>query len=311
MIDFRYHIVSIAAVFLALALGLVLGSTSGFQNNAISDLDSKISNLRSTNNGLRDSLDRERNRVRKDDDLVAALTPALIAGSLDGEHVVVVSAPGSSGSIRDALEETIRVAGGKVAGEVELQASFFAADSAAVLAGLVDRLAPAVPAEGSALERASAALAGALVVDDKSRAGEQLSSNGTSLLAGFSEAKLVKVSDELRRASLVVVVAAAPQEKPDAAVTGLVTVALALDEEGRGCVVVGDEGLGALNTGSIHALRTDSAALGEVSSVDDGTTAAGRLRTIRALVAERLGQAGQYGIGDGADDVIATPSPAP
>ena len=311
MIDFRYHIVSIAAVFLALALGLVLGSTSGFQNNAISDLDSKISNLRSTNNGLRDSLDRERTLVKRDDQLLAAVTPALVAGALDGEQVLVVSAPDASGSIRDGLEQAITTAGGKVAAELSLQSDFFAQDSAAVLAGLVDRLAPNIPAEGSALERASAALAAALLVDDKSRGGEDLTSSGTSVVAGFREANLIKISDQVRRASLVVVVAAAPKDKPDSSVVGLVPVAMAFDEAGRGCVLVGDEGLGAPSTGSIHALRTDSAALDEVSSVDDGTTAAGRLRTIRALVAERLGQVGQYGVGDGADDIIATPSPAP
>lgn len=311
MIDFRYHIVSIAAVFLALALGLVLGSTSGFQNTAISDLDSQISKLRGTNNGLRDSLDHERNRTKKDDELVALITPELVAGTLSGEHLLVVSAPDASGSLRDGVEETIAQAGGEIAGEITLEPALFDPDNSAVLAGLVDRLAPGISAEGSALERASEALAAALVVDDASRAGDAVSSSGTSLLAGFREAKLIKVSDSIRRASLVVVIAAAPQEKPEPAAAGLVDVALALDEEGRGCVVVGDEGVGALRGGSIHALRDNSLAMTEVSGVDDGGTAAGRLRTIRALLAERLGRVGQYGVGDGADEVVATPSPAP
>lgn len=311
MIDFRYHIVSIAAVFLALALGLVLGSTSGFQSSAISDLDSKYSKLRGTNNSLRDSLDRERRLLSKNDQLVAAVTPALVAGSLAGEQVLVVSAPDASGSLRDGVEKTIALAGGKVAGEVSLASALFDQDSAAVLAGLVDRLAPDVPAEGSALARASAALAGALVVGDASRAGVDLSSSATSVIAGFRAANLIAVSDQIARASLVVVIAAAPKDKPDASAVGLVQVALALARDSRGCVLVGDEGIGALSTGSIHALRADNVASNEVSTVDDGSTAAGRLRAIEALVAERRGVVGHYGVGDGADEVVATPSPAP
>jgi hypothetical protein len=46
VIDFRYHLVSIVAVFLALAIGIVLGSTE-LQGPAFSLLDKTTSKLQS------------------------------------------------------------------------------------------------------------------------------------------------------------------------------------------------------------------------------------------------------------------------
>ncbi|MDX6224809.1 MAG: hypothetical protein QOE64_1185 [Frankiales bacterium] len=311
MIDFRYHIVSIAAVFLALALGLVLGSTSGFQNNAIGDLDKHISQLRKQSNDLRSVVDREQGLLKKGDELVTVLTPSLIKDALEGEHVAVVSAPGANGSLRDAAEEAVTAAGGTIASEVSLSADFFTQDNVAVLAGLVDRLAPSVPTEGSALDRAAKALSDALLVSDKSRTGNQLGSSDTALVAGFREAKLVSVSDNPVRASLVVFVAAPPQDKADPDLEGEVRVAAALDEAGRGSVVVGAEQAGAPAHGLVRAVRATGEVAAVVSTVDDAATPAGRLRLVRALSAERTGLAGQYGTGDGAQAVIATPTPSP
>lgn len=311
MIDFRYHIVSIAAVFLALALGLVLGSTAGFQNNAISDLDSKITKFRSANNDLRTTIDRDRSLLRRGDDLVTAITPELIDGALKDESVAMVTVPGASGSLRESAEKVLTGAGATIASEVTVSEGFFDANNAAVLAGLVDRLAPEVPADGTAVERASRALAEAIAAHESARAGAQISAADTALLAGFREAKLVDISDNPVRASLVVIVAAPPQASADPRLAGEVTLSTALDVADHGSVVVGDEQQGDPGKGLVHAVRSDDTASASVSTVDDGFTAAGRLRIVRALVAERLGITGHYGTGPGAKSVIATPTPAP
>ena len=311
MIDFRYHIVSIAAVFLALALGLVLGSTSGFQNKAISDLDRNISKLRNTNNGLRDSVDRERGLVRKGDELITVLLPELVSGTLKGEQVAVVSAPGSSGSVRDAAEETLTTAGATIASEVDLSDAFFTSDNAAVLAGLVDRLAPSAPTDGPALDRAAAALGEALLADTRAAAGSELGSSATALVAGFEAAKLLKVSDNPLRADLVVLVAAPPRDSATPQLNGLVTVVRVLDEHDRGTVVIGQESPGTPSNGLVHSLRADKTTADSVSSVDDADTPAGDLRLVRALQAELLGVVGHYGTGDGAQAVVATATPSP
>ena len=51
MIDFRYHVVSIVAVFLALTVGLVIGS-SYLSKVAYDELNNQLSSLRSQNQAL-------------------------------------------------------------------------------------------------------------------------------------------------------------------------------------------------------------------------------------------------------------------
>ena len=53
MIDFRYHLVSIIAVFFALAAGIVLGAGT-FDEAADQALTSQVSDLRDRNQDLQD-----------------------------------------------------------------------------------------------------------------------------------------------------------------------------------------------------------------------------------------------------------------
>ncbi|BDZ58322.1 hypothetical protein GCM10025872_19790 [Barrientosiimonas endolithica] len=50
MIDFRYHLVSIVAVFLALATGLVIGATS-LQDQVAGTLQGQVTQLRGEKQG--------------------------------------------------------------------------------------------------------------------------------------------------------------------------------------------------------------------------------------------------------------------
>ena len=65
MIDFRYHLVSIVAVFLALAIGIVIGSTSVLKGAVLSGLQktsaaekSRIDSLYAQNGQLKQQLQR-------------------------------------------------------------------------------------------------------------------------------------------------------------------------------------------------------------------------------------------------------------
>ena len=93
MIDFRYHLVSIVAVFLALAIGIVLGSTE-LRGAALSALDR-------TSNALSQKLDAANNEnsalqqeVSGDQAFAQAAEPVLLSHLLDGKRAVVITAPG-------------------------------------------------------------------------------------------------------------------------------------------------------------------------------------------------------------------------
>jgi hypothetical protein len=97
MINFRFHIVSLTAVLLALGIGLVLGTT--FLDDALEEA------LKDQLSGLEESLDRARVRngelqgeldrfSDESDDLQDQLGERLYQGQLDGDAVLVVSTRG-------------------------------------------------------------------------------------------------------------------------------------------------------------------------------------------------------------------------
>src|SRR5436190_15229234 len=190
MVNFRYHLVSIIAVFLALALGIVLGSYT-INPIVVNNLRSQVKSLRSDKSDLRSRVLQLDSQVKKDTGLVTGLTPQLIGGQLDHQRVVIVRAPGASSSIADDVNEAVTSAGGKVSARVDIEGDWLDPTEVAVLDDLAGRLAEpgtTLPT-GTAYERAATVLAHALV------GGRRLSPAERTALAGFAEAKLVSVSD--------------------------------------------------------------------------------------------------------------------
>ena len=75
MIDFRYHIVSLISVFLALAVGIALGA--GPLKDTIGDtLTGQVKVLRAEKDGLRSSLDASNAELSDANAYVAAAAPA-------------------------------------------------------------------------------------------------------------------------------------------------------------------------------------------------------------------------------------------
>lgn len=119
MINFRFHIVSLTAVLLALGVGLVLGTT--FLD------DATVNQLRSQLDGLEADLDRAQAR---NDELSARLDTfedeaaqldeqlgeRLYGGQLDGDPVLVVSTRGVDGEWTDAVLTALGQADADVVG---------------------------------------------------------------------------------------------------------------------------------------------------------------------------------------------------
>lgn len=92
MIDFRYHLVSIISVFLALAVGIVLGA--GPLKQPIGDsLQSQVDSLRADRDDLRDKLDSANGSIDKLNTYITESAPALLTETLKGTKVTLVSTP--------------------------------------------------------------------------------------------------------------------------------------------------------------------------------------------------------------------------
>lgn len=316
MIDFRYHVVSIVAVFLALATGIVLGSTV-LQKPALETAQGTASSMQQKNADLRKQLLALQQQQRASEGFAAASTPKLLAGQLATKRVVVVAAPGADGDEVDQLRKSVKQAGGSVTGTVTLKDGYVQQQQVGVLGGLTDTLAKntriEIPADAVPAERAAILLAHALVTRDKTMMGRS-DDVGNSILSTFKEAKFLSVDGSPQnRANLAVVVGPAqpyPAKGASASNSSIVALAKQLDVNGSGSVLTAPTA-SAGPDGVVASLRGDDDAKKRVSSVDNLDAPAGNVVSILALALDGGGKVGQWGTGTGADGVAPTPTPAP
>ena len=307
MIDFRYHLVSIIAIFLALAVGLVVGATALAPKTEII-LRKAQTELSKNNANLTKDKQALTNQVSADQSFAAAAAPRLLSGLLKGEKVVLVVAPGADGSVTTGVTAALRQAGAGITGTVNLSSNFLdtsgqneatlteLAQSLAVKAGvtLPTRSASAVGGQQDAAQVLAATLLNPL--------GAAASGGNTqAILSAFSNFLSLASGTTLAPAQLAVLVTpggTAPQPGSEV----LVALALALRNAGSGTVMAG--AVSSIGSGSVISAE-DSA--GQVSTVDNADTETGQIITVQALRLLLDGKAPkQYGIGP-----QSAPSPAP
>lgn len=110
MFGLRYHVASLAAVFVALAVGILLGvAISGKVSDAGEGLEESF--LRDENQRLRDDLDAARaaeqvaaQQGEASEQLIARAYPALMDNRLEGDNVAVLFLGPTNGSLRAEVE---------------------------------------------------------------------------------------------------------------------------------------------------------------------------------------------------------------
>lgn len=313
MIDFRYHIVSIVAVFLALALGLFIGSTT-LRGKVSADLTTRTEHVAHTNSELRSQLSDAHDQIQRDESFDKALTPYAVQNRLAGDSVVVISAPGVDGSMRSDVMTALTDAGATVDGDVRLQDAMVDPTQDQFLGTLADRVAingrPLPNAAGAV--RALALLADVLVTNGQ-RAPVSRNA-GAKVLAAFGAGNLISVSgNPPQTANLAILLAAPAPTSGDTATTTqkdslLATFARYLDRGAYGTVVAGPVTADS-NGGLIDVVRSDKTLRSAVSTVDGVDTPSGVIATVFAAAEQAAGRSGSYGTGSGASAPLPTPSP--
>ncbi|MGQ0838504.1 copper transporter [Actinokineospora sp.] len=298
MISLRYHIVSIAAVFLALAVGVVLGSTtlsrtllSGL-NDENSDLGGQVAQLQAQRNAL-DA------RLAAADSFAATIGPMAVKGVLDKRTVVLVTTADARPADRDALKGLIANAGATVTGELQLTDAFADQARADQLKDIVTRLLPAGVQLPTVADPGTLAggLLGPLLLINKADNKPQASPEETAAaLAGLTDGGFVTASPDLKPAQLAIVLTGGAA-KGDGAGDRAATVArfaAQVDRSGAGTVLAGGAG-SADGTGAVGVVRADTAATSILSTVDNADSPAGQIVTVLALVEQLEGASGRYG----------------
>ncbi|SPM42914.1 channel-forming protein [Mycobacterium numidiamassiliense] len=307
MISLRHHAFSLAAVFLALAVGVVLGS--GFLSDTLlsslrdekRDLYTQISGLNDQKNVLNEKLSAANNF---DNQLVGRI----VHDALAGKSVAVFRTPDAKDDDVAAVAKIVGQAGGTLTGTVALTQEFVDANSAEKLRTVVNS--SVLPA-GQQLSTK--------LVDQGSQAGDLL---GIALLINTNQA--VPPVDDLQRDTVLAAlrdtgfITYAPSDHLAAANTALVVTggglpqdagnqgasvarfAAALAPHGSGTLLAGRDG-SATGGAAVAVARADAGINAAISTVDDVDSAPGRITAILGLHdLINGGHAGQYGTGHGA-----------
>jgi hypothetical protein len=123
MIDFRYHVVSIVAVFLALAIGIVLGATQ-LQGHTLDVLESTSSALRGELAATSAQRDGYKAQADAAGQFLQSAEGTLLAGRLAGRRLVLITEPGAQPAVISGVKQAAAAAGATVTGQVALQPRF-------------------------------------------------------------------------------------------------------------------------------------------------------------------------------------------
>jgi len=317
VIDFRYHLVSLIAVFLAVALGIVIGTTA-LNAPILDDLEGEVAALTADKRELETQTQELQAQLDSSDAFEAAVAPTLVAGSLTGRSVVLVATGDDVPA--ETVEEVATLvgqAGGTVTGTIRLQPEYSDPATAAEVQSYVTG--PGLPTGVTLPETDDTGqLVGSLlgqVLMRPAAPGATVPDTAalSSVLAGLRALDVLDVeSASVTPADFAVLLTAgAPAEDGAAQDTDtLVDLALALDAAGSGAVVAGDAA-SAGDTGLVGVIRADPEDSAAVSTVDNVETAPGRISTVLALGREGAGTSGAYGVGEDTQPVPPVPAAAP
>ncbi|KQS64349.1 copper transporter [Modestobacter sp. Leaf380] len=324
MIDFRYHLVSLIAVFLAIALGIVIGTTA--LNGQLTDnLRTQVTGLQEDKRALEDETQGLQAQLDATGGFAEEVGPALVAGTLTGRSVVlVVGNEDVDSDVVDEISSLITDAGATVTGTVELSPAYSDPATAQSLQTYVTGpggLPPGItaPETSDTAELVASLLAQVLVIAPSGAVAEDGSvvpgtapdSTATSqVLAGLAALEVLSVgSDSVSAADYAVFLTAGAVTGDDAEArnAALLDLVSALDAQGSGAVVSGNAA-SAGDGGLVGVIRADTEASTTISTVDNANAPEGRISTVLALSSEGQGTSGRYGTGEDAQPVPPVPA---
>lgn len=310
MISLRQHALSLAAVFLALAVGVVLGSGL-LSDTLLSSLRDEKRDLHTQIDGLNDQKNVLNEKLSAANSFDTQLAGRMVHDALGGKSVVVFRTPDAHDDDVAAVTKFIGQAGGAVTGTVSLTNEFVEANSAEKLQTVVN----------SSILPAGQQLSTKLV-DQGSQAGDlmgiALLINANPAVPPVDEAQRDTVLAALRdtgfityqpaehmgaaNAALIVTGGALPQDAGNRGVS-VARFAAAMAPHGSGTLLAGRDG-SATGAAAVAVARADAAMNSAVSTVDDVDTAPGRITAVLGLHdLVNGGHAGQYGTGHGATSI--------
>lgn len=299
MVDFRYHLVSLIAVFMALAVGIILGA-GPLQNSIGNALSDQVESLRTSRDDAREDVERLEGNVESYQAGLEGMTPGLVDSSLANVNVALVVLPGADSADIDRATKAVTDAGATMVGTVSLTSVAVSADDAERRTTVSESLGEDVAAT-DVNDRLGEALA--LVLTE----GPNVSENIVTALTQ-SDAPFMEINDAFQGpARAFVVVGPAEVELDD---NGVPTGEVNAEQAATLLTATGDIPavyVGSTGTGTItEYVRSGEISLSTVDSPEDPTA---MINIPFALTQEFAGATVAWGMADDATAVLGNVAP--
>ncbi|WP_129789285.1 copper transporter [Promicromonospora panici] len=315
MIDFRYHLVSLISVFLALAVGIILGA--GPLQGAIGEtLTEQVDALRAERTELRTELDATQSALDGDERYIQAVGTQLVTGSLQDTRVAVVQLGEIPEDIHEGVLNQLDTAGANVVSESVLTEVW--TDSAeessreTVAEGLRASLGAAAPEGDDSSATLGAALALALTGSEGGGGEAVRSSQAVDLEAQLERFGFIEPGDEQTAPAQALVLLVGSAGQPQATAEGATeeteptpdvwTAVTRAAQDVSGAAVLAGPTDEAGDT--VQAVRDDEEIAAEVTTVSGVDRLVGRTNVPLAVAARLDGVVGQYGLEEDATAVL-------
>ena len=314
MIDFRYHLISLIAVILALALGILAGS--GFLGGPLLErLRGEVRGLHEDNNRLQEEIRKLDDQIDQGEAFADAIQPTLTRGKLAGEEIVVLRVARTEGRLIEGVRGALLDAGAQLITEITLTEKFAlqnapARDELALIVGSV------ISDEEQLLEEAAS------FIGERAGAAASDASRADSPSGGIAQQRFESLVTELEEAEFLAhdttesgpsipdgsafVILAGSEDRPTFASSPLIT-ALSEGLAGRNAPAIVVESTRS-RWGIVTAIRDDIEARTGVATVDNGETTPGRIATVLGLDRAIAGEVGHFGVLAGRTSLIPNPS---
>ncbi|HKC30080.1 MAG TPA: copper transporter [Jatrophihabitans sp.] len=304
MISFRYHLVSIVAVFLALALGIVVGTTA-LNGPITKDLRNQVNDAKKQRDNLAEQVKLLQGQVDDAGQFASTYGTQLVADTLTGKDVVEIDLPGTTSNMQDGLVQQVNAAGGKISGRVTIEKAYLDPSRGSGINSLATG--PVHPIGWSAPETSNADQVGGSLLAYV-LLGHGQNTDVTQVLGGFAALHMVtSETTNITPSTTVVVLTRGGLPARDYAGTAELSLVAALSNAG-GHVVIGGDGASARNDGLVALVRASKEQRAAVSTVDDADSSFGQVSAVLALGGATKGLVGHYGTDQSADALFPAPA---
>ncbi|WP_084126298.1 copper transporter [Demequina sp. NBRC 110054] len=292
MTSFRYHVVSLAAVFLALAIGIVLGS-GPMRTALVQSLSDDVDTLEQQVDDAASEVETAQAEAEVGNAYAAELEAFLLADTLEGVDVALVSVSDPSDSRVESAREALVKAGATISADVTVEDAWTDSTQSTFRTALAEQLAGQVvdvdPSTTSSDRLLAHALAQSLVPtgDD---------SDGSSVLLDLLKQADLVTGTITGSSTAIVVVSGDGGDDEDARAAAsdtLAGVVGVLDGYVDGTVAT----QGGSATGDLASALRNVPDTAQISTVTQVGTIYGRTAAALALVEQIAGGSGHYGAG--------------